>query len=92
MGAHIATISTKGQLVLPKALRDRLKWAPGTRVMLEESGNGVMMRLEPQYSRTTMAEVYGILKYDGPPRTIEDMDAGVLEEAAESHRRSVERD
>jgi hypothetical protein len=39
-----------------------------------------------------MAEVFGILKYDGPPKTIEEMDAGVLEEAAESYRRSVERD
>lgn len=92
MAAHTATISTKGQVVLPKALRDRLKWTAGTRVVFEESGNGMMIRMESQYRRTKMAEVYGILNYVGPPKTIEEMDAGVLEEAAESHRRSIERD
>ena len=28
-------VSTKGQIVLPKALRDRRKWAPGTELTVQ---------------------------------------------------------
>ena len=38
-----------------------------------------MLRRAPLFSRTTIDEVYGCLKYDGPPRTVEEMDEGIGE-------------
>jgi hypothetical protein len=38
--------------------------------------------------RTTIDEVYGMLKYDGPPKTIEEMNEAVLAEARRRQGRS----
>lgn len=39
-----ATISTKGQVSIPKAIRDQLNLKPGTRVALEVQGEQVVMK------------------------------------------------
>jgi AbrB family looped-hinge helix DNA binding protein len=35
------TVSTKGQVILPKAIRERRSWAAGTRLVVEETPEGV---------------------------------------------------
>lgn len=39
-----ATISSKGQVAIPKAIRDRLDLKPGTRVELNVEGEQVVMK------------------------------------------------
>jgi AbrB family looped-hinge helix DNA binding protein len=43
----ITTLSSKGQLVVPKAMRDRHGWKAGDRIELVESGAGVILRAVP---------------------------------------------
>jgi AbrB family looped-hinge helix DNA binding protein len=43
--AQIATISSKGQLVIPARLRDELGLKPGVRVIFKRQGNG--LHIEP---------------------------------------------
>jgi len=38
-----ATISSKGQIAIPKAIRDRLKLEPGTQVVIDVQGEQVVM-------------------------------------------------
>lgn len=75
------TLSTKGQVVLPKAVRDRLGWRPGTKVVVEATEDGVTLRRAPPFRPTTIDEVFGSLSkyYDGPPVSVEDMDRGIEE-------------
>ena len=80
-------LSTKGQVILPKAIRDRLNWRPGAKLVVEETGLGVAIRLESPYPPSRLEDVIGILKYDGPPISIEQMNEGVLEEAARRYAR-----
>lgn len=87
MASESTTLSTKGQIVLPKALRERRNWAAGTRLTIEETPEGVLLKPAPLFKRTTLDEVVGSLKYDGPARTIEEMNAAVLEEAKRRHAR-----
>lgn len=82
------TVSTKGQVILPKAVRERRKWTAGTRLVIEETPEGVLLKPAPIFKRTTIDEVYGILKYDGPPHTIEEMNEAVLAEAKRRYARS----
>lgn len=82
-----ATVSTKGRVTLPKAIRRALRWEAGTRLIVENAPEGVLLRAEPVFPETRPEDVYGCLAYDGPPRTLEEMDAAVLEEAARRHRR-----
>lgn len=74
-------LSTKGQVVLPKSIRQRRHWDAGTRLVVEDTPNGVLLKAAPIFKRTKSDEVFGSLKVSGPPKTLEEMDAGVLAEA-----------
>lgn len=80
-------MSTKGQLILPKAVRDRRNWKPGTRLTVEDTPDGVLINSEPLFPVTTIDEVFGCLKYEGPPKTLEEMDAGIDAEIQARHDR-----
>jgi AbrB family looped-hinge helix DNA binding protein len=81
------TVSTKGQVILPKAIRQRRDWSPGTRLVVEETADGVILRRAPIFPRTRPEDVFGMLKHDGPPITIEEMDAAITDEVKRRHAR-----
>jgi AbrB family looped-hinge helix DNA binding protein len=82
-------VSAKGQIVIPKDLRDRLDWAPGTELEIEESLDGLILRPKrPVRKRLSMEEFAARRpKHSGPPASIEDMDAAVLRGAREHWER-----
>ena len=80
-------VSTKGQVILPKAVRDQRGWKPGTKLTVEETPEGILLKPEPLFPPTTNEEVYGCLKWDGPPISIEDMDDAITAEVLERHAR-----
>lgn len=78
------TLSTKGQMILPKAVRERRGWGPGARLLVEDRPEGVVITkdVEEQSSPpTTIDDVRGMLKYKGPPISIEEMRRAVVREA-----------
>lgn len=79
------TVSTKGQVILPKAIRQALRWDAGTRLVAERTQDGVMLKPVPGFAATKPADVFGCLSYGGPAKTLEEMDAGVLAEARRRH-------
>ncbi|MGU9982029.1 AbrB/MazE/SpoVT family DNA-binding domain-containing protein [Phreatobacter sp. HK31-P] len=70
-------LSTKGQLVVPKATRERMGLTPGTSFTIIEEGNRVIFEKSEPFASTTLGEVVGILKYDGAPKSIEEMQRGI---------------
>jgi AbrB family looped-hinge helix DNA binding protein len=70
-------LSSKGQVIIPKAVRDRHGWRPGVELEIEDRGDAVVLRLATPVRPTTVDEVYGCPKYEGPPVTIEDMDKAI---------------
>jgi AbrB family looped-hinge helix DNA binding protein len=80
-------MSTKGQVILPKAIRDELKWSEGTRLSVERTDEGVLLREAASIPRTKPEEVFGMLKYKGKPKTLKEMDEAVLAEARRRHAR-----
>ncbi|WP_349367800.1 AbrB/MazE/SpoVT family DNA-binding domain-containing protein [Salinarimonas sp.] len=75
-------VSSKGQVILPKEVRSGLDWAPGTRLVVEETPEGdVLLRKAPAFSATRFEDVFGCLPWDGPAKSIEEMDEAVLAEA-----------
>jgi len=47
---------------------------------------GVLLKSEPVFAETRLEEVFGCLAYRGTPKTLEEMDAGVLAEAKRRHK------
>jgi AbrB family looped-hinge helix DNA binding protein len=74
-------LSSKGQVDIPKAVRDRHGWQPGAELEIEDRGDAVVLRPAKPFPATTIEQVYGCLKYDGPPVTLEEMDQAVEREA-----------
>ena len=66
-------ISTKGQIVIPKRLRDQWGLASGTRVKIE--GTSIGIQITPVAARNARAVLkgLGIAGYKGKPLAIEDM-------------------
>lgn len=81
------TVSTKGQVILPSAIRKRREWSAGTRLEVQETPEGVLLKLAPAFAATQPKDVFGSLPCRGAPKTLEEMDAGVLAEARRRHAR-----
>lgn len=82
----LTRISSKGQVVLPKALRNAHRWTAGTRLVVEDRKDGVLLRPAPVGANTRLEEVVGCLGYRGPAKTIAEMDAAVRAEARKHAR------
>ncbi|QDB99981.1 AbrB/MazE/SpoVT family DNA-binding domain-containing protein [Mesorhizobium sp. 8] len=78
-----AKISSKGQLVLPKAVRDAYGLDAGSEVEVESAGDVILLRPSPKKTRNTytLDEAAGFLKYEGPSVTLKDMERAIEEEA-----------
>ncbi|MER8953600.1 AbrB/MazE/SpoVT family DNA-binding domain-containing protein [Mesorhizobium sp. M0833] len=83
----VTTVSTKGQVILPSSIRKRREWDVGTRLLVEDTPEGVLLKPAPVFAETRPEDVFGSLRYSGRPKTLEEMDAGVLAEARRRHAR-----
>ena len=80
-------LSTKGQIVLPKSIRQRKNWEAGASLTIEETPEGVLLKDAPLFERTRVEDVFGMLNCPGRRLSIEEMDASVLAEARRRHAR-----
>ena len=59
-------ISTKGQIVLPVAVRKALGLRPGMRVNVKVDGKSAKLTPAPAKHTTTIEEIQALLNYTGP--------------------------
>ena len=80
-------LSTKGQLVVPKEIRERHGWSAGIELVLEDLGDRVVLREVQVLPETRLEDLIGCTGYRGPARTLQEMDAGIAEGARRSRER-----
>ena len=73
-------LSSKGQIILPKAVRDLHHWGPGIDFVVEDTGDGVLPRPVKKGRVRRLEDVAGCLKHDGPTVTLAEMDAAIDDE------------
>ncbi len=76
-------LSTKGQLIIPKEIRERHGWTAGTELLLEDRGDSVILRRVANLPTTQLADLVGCAGYKGPALSIEEMEAGIAQGARE---------
>lgn len=81
------TVSTKGQVILPKEIRRQRHWDAGTRLVVEDTPEGVLLKPVPLFAETRPEDVFASLPYRGAPKSIEEMQAGIAAEAKRRHAR-----
>lgn len=75
------TLSTKGQIILPKPVRALRGWHAGTRLVVRDTPEGVLLTAAPVFDASVPGEVFARLKRSGAVRSLDEMDAAVLREA-----------
>jgi AbrB family looped-hinge helix DNA binding protein len=78
-------VSTKGQVILPKTIRDQRHWSAGTRLVVEDTPEGVLLRSATPFPPTSIESVFGSLPSKGKALSVDEMNAVV---AAEAKRRA----
>jgi AbrB family looped-hinge helix DNA binding protein len=86
------TLSAKGQVVIPKDVRDRLGLRPGQQFDVSEAGGALVLRPTVEPATLTVDELREklrtIIHYDEPPVTIEQMNEAIREAWIASAARS----
>jgi AbrB family looped-hinge helix DNA binding protein len=72
----ILTVSSKGQIVLPAALRRRLGMGAGAKIEAVEEADGLKLRVVRPMEKADIASLAGMLTAPsiGRPRRLEDFD------------------
>jgi len=72
-----AAITSKGQMTLPKPIREHLRVKPGDRVKFFIHPDGTVVLLP----KVPVTALRGILKWQGRPASLEEMDTAIAEGA-----------
>ena len=82
----VATLSSKGQVTIPKEVRDALRIDSGDRLSFLVRDDGVV-ELRPE--TVDLKDLYGMLKVDGKPVTVEELNEDIARAAVESFEDSI---
>jgi AbrB family looped-hinge helix DNA binding protein len=82
------TVSAKGQVILPKVIREQRRWPAGTELIVENTPEGVLLKARPAFAPTRPKDVFGSLPYKGPAKSIADIEAGIAAEVKRRHARN----
>jgi AbrB family looped-hinge helix DNA binding protein len=77
-------LSSKGQIVIPKAIRDKHHWREGQELELFDSEDGLVLKEKRPFKKTDLKGVAGCLTYTGKAKTLEEMEAAIAQGAMES--------
>lgn len=67
-------LSSKGQIIIPKWLRDAYRWETGLEFVVIDTGEGILLKPSRPFESTSLEDVAGSLPYTGKSRTIEEME------------------
>ena len=74
-------LSNKGQSVIPIQVRAAHGWQPGLEFIVEDTGDGIKLKPISPYSETKVEELVGCLGYQGPKKSLEEMEAAIAKGA-----------
>ena len=70
-------LSSKGQVIIPKIIRDHHHWRPGTRFAVEETQAGVLLKPLNTFSHTDVQSGLGCAGYRGLAKSLDEMREGI---------------
>jgi AbrB family looped-hinge helix DNA binding protein len=72
-------LSSKGQVIIPKAVRDAHEWRTGQEFVVIDTEDGVLLKEQRPFTTTELVEVAGVLKRPERARTLEEMEEAIAE-------------
>jgi AbrB family looped-hinge helix DNA binding protein len=81
-------LSSKGQVIIPKPIREAHHWKPGQRLEVIESGEYILLKTAEPFPDTAIADVAGCLPYKGKAKSLAEMEEAIAKGVRESSRDS----
>lgn len=82
---QLTLMSSKGQVIIPKSLREALHWHAGTRLEVKDTAGGLLLTLVPPQQKAPLPQGLAAIRrrigYTGPVRSVEDMADAIAKEA-----------
>lgn len=85
---EITHVSSEGQVTIPKALRDAHHWEAGQELIAIAVGDGILLKPKKPFPQTTLEQVAGYLKYEGKPKSLDELEDAIRQGVMEQHDRS----
>ena len=79
-------LSSKGQVIIPKNIRDLHHWNAGLELEVIEVDEGILLKPKALFPRTTLADVAGCLNHKGSAKTDDEIEAAMKKAAMEAWR------
>ena len=82
------SVTSKGQVTIPKRIREALGITPGSKVEFDVAGGGARLKLVKRHVSSRIEEAAAILDYRGPRIAVDKMHGGLaMKKAAKRARR-----
>lgn len=85
---EVTHLSSEGQVMIPKAFRVAHQWEAGQELIAIEVGDGILLKPKKPFPQTTLDQVTGCLRYEGKPKSLEEMEDAIRQRVMEQHDRS----
>ncbi|MFZ0613888.1 MAG: AbrB/MazE/SpoVT family DNA-binding domain-containing protein [Desulfobacterales bacterium] len=79
-------LSSKGQVIIPKALRSRYNWSAGQELSVIDTGDGILLKPSHPFKKTKLDQAAGMLKYSRKPVSLDEMEAAIRKGAMEQKK------
>tara|TARA_R100001129_G_C5135230_1_gene194316 strand:+ start:227 stop:490 length:264 start_codon:yes stop_codon:yes gene_type:complete len=79
-------LSSKGQVIIPKHIRESHHWDSGLELQVIEFEGGVLLKPTAAFVATSINDVAGCLTYTGAAKTDQDIDAAMKKAARKAWR------
>lgn len=74
-------LCSKGSIIVPKGIRENKNWEPGTKFLVEENREGILLRPLSPLQRTRIEDLMDCVNYKGLSRNLEEMNEAISREA-----------
>lgn len=80
-------LSSKGQIIIPKTIRESHHWQPGTEFAIEETAAGLLLKPRKPFPATRLENGIGCAGYKGPAKTLAEMEEGLAADIRKKWRK-----
>ena len=70
-------LSSKGQVIIPKAIRDSHHWENGLEFQVIDTVDGILLKPKLPFAETELADVAGMLRGKVKPKSDEEIEAAM---------------
>jgi AbrB family looped-hinge helix DNA binding protein len=81
-------LSSKGQVIIPKHIRESHHWDTGLELQVIEFEGGILLKPKAPFEKTSVSDVAGCLQYTGSRKTDEDIQEAMKQAARKAWRDS----